>query len=127
MRVMRVVRGHDGDGFDAVGPCPFAIEHFRDIAVASLGGDAQRGPGTARTRRIARENAGDDAPAAVELGCRAVHVANPNARTAADDAEPERPAEALSQFRHRLPSFAFFATRSISADRPLCAVPSAMS
>ena len=50
-RVVRVVGRHDGHAVDAVGPVPFRRDHPRDIAVAPVGGHAQRGTGGAANGR----------------------------------------------------------------------------
>src|SRR5947208_14250486 len=110
---MRVVRRHDRDRVDRIGAPRFLLQHFGDVAVASRRVEAKLRSGRARAFRVARKHAGNDAPPAIELGRGPMRLADPHARSAADDAEAQRASEALSQlfFIHCRP----FSVRSNAA------------
>ena len=92
-RVVAVVRRHDGDHLHAVGARALAVEHLAGAAIGAIVGQADGAAGGARALRVGGEDRGDDLVVVVEPGGSAVNRADERARTAADDAEAEAPAE----------------------------------
>ena len=95
-----VVRGHDRHRLDAIVAPRFGFEQLRHIAVAAHAIEPERRPRGTRALRVAAQHRGADAKCAVEFGRAAVHGADPAARPAADDGQPQRAAESVAQF-HR--------------------------
>ena len=93
VRIVGIVRRHDRDRIRAIRPLRFTIDQFGDVAVASRRVKAQCDAAASGARGVAGEHAADDAPVTVELGGSAVHFSDPGTGSAADDRQPQRPAE----------------------------------
>jgi hypothetical protein len=80
----------------------FLRDQITERAVAALGIEAHRDAIGARARGIAGEDAGDDAPVAIELGSGPMDTADPRGRAAAEHRKPQRPTKLFAHRRHQM-------------------------
>ena len=88
-RGVHVVRCHDGNRFDAVGPCGFRLRHNGEVVVAACGVEAQRQGRPGRLLGRGRQRSGDQLKMVVEPCRDAMHRADESTLAAADHAKPD--------------------------------------
>ena len=94
-RIVQMVRGHDGDGIDAIFSGRFRRSHFRETAVSALRNNMKVQRSRSRPCRIGRQRRRHQLKAIVKPGRDAMHRPDESARSTAHHAQAQAAARSF--------------------------------